>query len=102
MVTRYERGRDNEYRAQRDLTAEGYTTLRAAGSHGPADVIAWNADHIRFIQIKSYDQRQTDYGNDIAKLADLITPPNASRELWIRKKGTRGWTDRIRIDTPET
>jgi Holliday junction resolvase-like predicted endonuclease len=101
MTTRYTRGRDSEYRAQRDLEAEGYTTFRTAGSHGEADIIALNDKEIRLIQIKTYQKRATGYGDDIAHLADLVTPPNASRELWIRKVGQRGWQDRIRIDTPE-
>lgn len=93
MVTKYERGRDNEYRAMRDLEAEGYTVTRTAGSHGAADVIAWNDQHIRFIQIKSYIKRMTSYAKDIAQLTELVTPPNATRELWIRKKGQRGWQE---------
>jgi Holliday junction resolvase-like predicted endonuclease len=101
MTTRYTRGRDSEYRAQRDLEAEGYTTYRTAGSHGEVDVIAINAKEIRLVQTKSFQKRPDDYGKDIVQLADLVAPPNASRELWIRKVGQRGWQDQIRIDTPE-
>lgn len=94
MPTRYQRGRDNEYRAQRELEADGYTTIRSAGSHGTADVIAWNATSIRFIQIKSFIKRMTDYTKDIAQLTELVTPPNATRELWIRQQGQRGWLEK--------
>lgn len=36
----YNRGRAYEYRAKKELEAQGYSVIRAAGSHGPFDLIA--------------------------------------------------------------
>ena len=54
MATNYERGRAFEYRV-RDWCKENgaVAVIRAAGSHGPADVVAfWRHDRPWFIQAK--------------------------------------------------
>lgn len=108
MTTRYERGRAQEYRALRDLQAEGYTATRTAGSHGTADIIAWDADTVRFIQIKSFIDRPDGYKADIEALRTMTVPPHATKELWVHRHNTRGWwlkhtiitTEHCKDDTP--
>ena len=95
--TRYQQGRDAEYRAIRELEAEGYQTSRFAGSHGTADVLAWDETVLRFIQLKTFQKRAGSYAEDIAKLAALPLPPDATAELWVRQVGQRGWTDQLVI-----
>jgi Holliday junction resolvase-like predicted endonuclease len=96
VATKYERGRDAEYRVQKELEAELYQTARMAGSHGTADVIAWKNEHIRFIQVKTWVAKYTPrFDDDIAKLKELKLPPGATAELWGRKVGQSGWTLKI-------
>ena len=76
----YTKGRRLEYRAQAILEAAGYTTTRAAGSKGAADVIAWNGMSVRFISVKA----GTKYASAIEReaLQNLVRPANASAEIW--------------------
>lgn len=51
----YNRGRAYEYKAKKELEVEGYSVIRAAGSHGPWDLVAIPRDAsrpVRCIQIK--------------------------------------------------
>lgn len=95
MTTKYEQGRAAEYTVQRELEAEGYTTLRAAGSKGKTDVLAWNDVHYRHIQVKTFKDRVGNYAEDIEALTTIRTPPNATKELWIKQRGKRGWFKQI-------
>lgn len=53
MANHYSRGRAYEYKAKQQLEAEGYTVIRAAGSHGPYDLIAFRGSQpVRCIQVK--------------------------------------------------
>ena len=78
--SQYNRGRAAEYRAKRILEVAGYTVARTAGSHGCADLIAWNAQGFRLCQIKrgaanaSPAERET--------FALLSCPPGTAKEIW--------------------
>jgi Holliday junction resolvase len=88
----YERGRASEYKCQRDLEALGYQTVRTAGSHGAADVIGWNTQHMRFVQCKTTTGTPSGgYKEDMMKLNSLLLPPHSQAELWVRKIGLKGW-----------
>jgi Holliday junction resolvase len=75
------KGRRSEHRARHILEAAGYAVCRAAGSKGPADLIAWNTQAIRFINVKC----GTKYLSAVEREA-LTTqtpwPPNATVEVW--------------------
>jgi Holliday junction resolvase len=87
----YQRGRDSEYKAQRELEALGYQTARTAGSHGAADVIAWNRCHVRYIQIKTFKKQKGNYKDDLEKIDALLLPPHSQAELWVRQIRKQGW-----------
>jgi len=87
----YARGRDSEYRAINELHDAGWEATRNAGSHGVADVFAWNEHAIRFIQVKTWLTRKPSHASDIARLKLLRLPPNASAEIWGRRMGQKGW-----------
>ena len=80
MATNYARGRAAEYRTIRLLEAGGYTCARTAGSHGCADVIAWNAQGFRLVQVKrgrdgiSPLERET--------FSQLPVPAGTLKEVW--------------------
>ncbi len=42
MTTAYARGATFERRVRDALTAQGWLVLRSAGSHSPADLVAWS------------------------------------------------------------
>lgn len=52
MATNYQKGADFERRVARDLEGHGYVTVRSAGSHKPADVIAMLGGRTIAIQCK--------------------------------------------------
>lgn len=98
--TRYQQGRDAEYRAANELADEDYCSGRFAGSHGDGDVVAWDRTMIRFIQVKTFrGQRVPSYAADIAELAAMTLPPNATAELWVRRVGQRGWHQQLVIQS---
>ena len=74
------KGRRAEHRARAILEAAGFSVTRAAGSKGPADLVAWDALSIRFISVKS----GTKYASAAEReaLHALAVPPCASREIW--------------------
>lgn len=81
MVVTAHKGRRAEHRARRILEAAGYEVCRAAGSKGPADLIAWNTNAIRFISVKC----GTKYLSAVEREAlttQMQWPPNASVECW--------------------
>jgi Holliday junction resolvase len=75
----YRKGRRAEHRARAILEAAGFEVCRAAGSKGPADLIAWDARSIRFVSVKS-----NGYASAIEReqLALMPRPTNASVEIW--------------------
>lgn len=51
---KYRAGRDLEYAVMKHLAANGYVVMcRAAGSHGPADVIAQKPGQLLYVQCKT-------------------------------------------------
>lgn len=52
MATNYQRGADFERRVVKDLERFGYVTIRSAGSHKPADVVAMVDGQTFVIQCK--------------------------------------------------
>ena len=51
-ASNYKKGAYRERQARKLLEEEGYTVVRAAGSKGFADLVAFNSDHILFINVK--------------------------------------------------
>jgi Holliday junction resolvase-like predicted endonuclease len=81
MPNNYDRGRRLEDLACRDLRKAGYIAQRTAGSHGPWDVTAVNADGVRLIQVKALGATRD---QDRIALLDVAAPASVSREIWER------------------
>jgi len=73
--TRYERGRQLEYHARSDLRKQGFTVIRAAGSKGPADLVAINQTQVVLVQVKSPGGV---LDSDIQKLQSVPAPANCA------------------------
>lgn len=74
------KGRRSEHKARHLLERSGFHVMRAAGSKGPVDLIAWDAVSLRFISVKS----GTRYCSAIERegLQLMPRPPLASVEIW--------------------
>ncbi len=80
MTNTAHKGRHAEHRARALLEAAGFAVSRAAGSKGPADLIAWDTTCVRFISVKS----GTKYASAIEReaLQQMARPTNSSIEVW--------------------
>jgi Holliday junction resolvase len=74
------KGRRAEHRARALLEAADFSVCRAAGSKGPADLVAWETASIRFISVKSRTKYATTLEREALQL--LLRPANASCEIW--------------------
>lgn len=72
-----------------DLNTAGWWCLRSAGSRGPVDVFAFNAQEIRIIQVKSTRDPLASsalgmFATAIEQLRTMPKPPALSRWLYIK------------------
>ena len=74
------KGRRAEHRCQRLLEAAGFATVRAAGSKGPADIVAFDGVSVRLISVKSGTRYASAAEREALRL--LPRPANASVEIW--------------------
>lgn len=101
--TNYVRGREVEYKCKAALVKEGYEIMRASSSKGVFDIIAFNGERTRYIQLKREMKRQGSYPSvreEIRQVAirefvvgyvdqvEIPVPVPCSKELWI-------WTDKL-------
>lgn len=87
--TNYKRGATFERKVQSLLEEQGWNTLRAAGSHGCYDVIAWDKQSVRFIQCKIVDKEvdiEKHFAKEIEQIRSVQIPYGHFRELWVRIK----------------
>ena len=85
MATNYQKGADFERKVAKDLERFGYATIRSAGSHKPADVVAMLGGHTFAIQCKRDGVLRPEEWNEFWEWAKVAgaTPILAS-------KGPRG------------
>jgi Holliday junction resolvase-like predicted endonuclease len=74
------KGRRAEHKARMILVAEGYQVVRAAASKGPADLVAWNAETIVFVSVKSGTKYAS--ADERAALRAVPRPANSRVEVW--------------------
>lgn len=82
-TTPYKRGVKKENIARKELEERGYTVIRAAGSHGPFDLIAWKENEVRAIQVKRTADPKQSFGREIFFLNGVPVPEGWVKELWI-------------------
>ncbi len=101
--TNYVRGREVEYKCKAALVKEGYEIMRASSSKGVFDIIAFNGECTRYIQLKREMKRQGSYPSvreeirqvavpeyviGVFNEAEVVIPIPNTKELWI-------WTDKL-------
>jgi hypothetical protein len=84
---KYRAGRDLEYAAAKDLEANGYLIIRAAGSHGLADLIAFKPGEVLIVQCKLDGKMTARQRSDLYGLAFMI-PGRAGLPLIARWEST--------------
>jgi Holliday junction resolvase len=65
------KGSRAERRARALLEAAGFQVCRAAGSKGPADLVAWDTTAIRFLSIKSGTQYASAIEREALQLCEI-------------------------------
>lgn len=101
--SKYQHGRQAEHRAIQALTKQGYECMRAAGSKGAWDILAWKDNMpVRHIQVKS-EGRLTNklYRQECRVLALAPCSRNGRRELWVWSRPVGIWRLILVIDDPE-
>lgn len=79
-MSNYSRGRALEHRAQKVLESVGYSTVRAAGSKGVVDIIAFGVGPVRLISVKSNGRYVS--GIEREALQRVKANTNAQVEIW--------------------
>lgn len=90
-MTHYISGRRAEWLARNELTKDGYTVVRAAGSKGKIDLVAWNFNGVKLIQVKKGQGRVT--VEEYAALNEFDIPAHSTVEVWQRRNGE--WTKNV-------
>ena len=75
------KGARAERRARHLLEGRGYTVVRSAASKGPVDLVAWNGDGLKLVQVKSGQARPS--AAERAAFLLVCIPANATREFWV-------------------
>jgi Holliday junction resolvase len=80
----YGKGRRYEYRAKKSLESMGYTVIRAAGSHGPFDLVAIGEHGNIALQVKADCKIST---AELEKLHKIKTTHDTLKQIWSYSKG---------------
>jgi Holliday junction resolvase len=73
------KGRRVEHKVRAVLQDEGFAVVRAAASKGVVDLVAWNSERVRLIQVKS-NARPSPAERET--LRAIARPANATVECW--------------------
>lgn len=85
MSTNYRRGADFERKVRESMAAHGYVSVRAAGSHTPADVYCFRFGELVFIQCKRDGRLDPKEWNDF-----LVYCWKAGAVALVAMKGEKG------------
>ncbi len=96
MTSKYAQGRRVEWHAKHQLEGLGYKVPRASGSKGLFDLIAFNKEQVRFIQVKSTRDKKRKYQKEIDEISSVRLPVNAHKELWVWLHGV-GWLEFLQV-----
>ena len=83
----YKKGYQAELEAKKHLIEAGYSVIRSAGSKGPIDLVCWDINGFRLIQVKNLEGKMTPYQEirDLEILKDTM-PTNCRVEIWFKKR----------------
>lgn len=82
------RGIEKERDAKKLLESKGLKVLRARGSLGDVDLVAFDAYELLFVSVKRVKGKYFSFKAEKEKLQSLPVPPKSHVEIWI-------WLDRL-------
>ena len=90
--SKYRAGRDLEYAAAKNLEENGYLVIRAAGSHGLADLIGFKPGELVIVQCKTDGKMTAAQRGKLSGLARMVpaSPPAAALIARWEPTGPRG------------
>lgn len=83
-MTRVNSGIKFEYTCRDYFKALGFEVMRAAGSKGAMDLIAWKGEQVFAVQCKK-EKRKKSYVADWARLVKVPMPEGWTRQLWVKR-----------------
>ena len=95
MTTNYRRGYALERRTRLELEADGYRVIRSAGSKGPADLVAWCEELVRFVQVKSGKSPLSRAERE--RLEEIPLPVMSRVEVWTWERHGRGLKPKVEV-----
>lgn len=86
----YGKGSNWERMVKKRLEDIGATVIRAAGSHGAADLVAFDRKSMVLIQCKIAKKSasfkfETMFQYDITRLEQVQVPPFSEKQIWLKK-----------------
>ena len=71
-----------------------YSVVRSAGSKGCFDIVAFNREIVKFIQVKYVkdEKHKRVTKKEYARLKKIIIPDGTTKEIWFRIKGVKGYS----------
>lgn len=84
------RGIVKEREAKKYLESCNYTVIRARGSLGPVDLIAWTQTELKFISIKRTKKKYTSFKKEESVLKEMVVPFNSEVWLWVYFDAIKG------------
>lgn len=91
----YTRGRAYEYEVMKEFEGQGYSVIRASGSHGEYDVVAYRSQHpVEFVQCKVV-RTETEANRMIKKFKEDTIPSkyyHQSLKVKVLRSGVIGVT----------
>jgi Holliday junction resolvase len=87
----YVAGRSFEYARKAAWEADGYDVIRAAGSHGVYDLVAFKRDKIVFIQCKLVEKgsQVIPLANEFVEKTPILYMRGVGQVLEVRVKGSK-------------
>lgn len=83
-MSNYRRGYAIELKAKEILEGAGFLVVRAAGSHGPFDLVAIGEKEVKLVQVKrTKGNPESVAARVLRELRGIGAPPFVSVEVWV-------------------
>jgi len=83
-MNNYRRGYAVELRVKEILEGAGFLVIRAAGSHGPFDLVAIGEKEVKLVQVKRTKKNPRGIAIRVLReLEGVKAPPSVSIEVWV-------------------
>lgn len=84
-MANYAGGTKFEYVVRDYFKGRGFEVMRAAGSKGAVDLMAWNGKDVFLIQCKKEKKKNSSFREDVERMRGVATQPRWKRQLWVKR-----------------